>query len=150
MVSTLAPPALPVPRPSLALQLSSQRFAPPRGAPSPPPGSALAKAADLGLKLTAGAEILCARFGGRPGAKPQGQEQQAQQQGGDAGPAVGAVAADGGPAVVEAGGAAAGVEVVADGGLREADVATDPAWGRFKRSLQGSGYFGGNIPGSKR
>ncbi|KXZ46865.1 hypothetical protein GPECTOR_40g599 [Gonium pectorale] len=43
-------------------QLAQQRFAAPRGLPVPPPDSPLAKAADLGLKLTVAAEALCARY----------------------------------------------------------------------------------------
>lgn len=44
-------------------QLSQQRYAPPRAAAAavPPPGHPGHKAADLGIKITAGFEILCAR-----------------------------------------------------------------------------------------
>ncbi|GLI59539.1 hypothetical protein VaNZ11_001433, partial [Volvox africanus] len=42
-------------------QLAAQRFSAPRGLSMPPPDSPMAKAADLGLKLTVAAEIICAR-----------------------------------------------------------------------------------------
>ncbi|PNH11886.1 hypothetical protein TSOC_001219 [Tetrabaena socialis] len=89
----------------------------------PPPNSALAKAADLGLKLTVAAEILCARHGGGGG--------------GGGGAAAAAAAA--------AGGGGGGGGSVA---TREATLAADPGWRAFRASLESSGYLRGNIPGS--
>lgn len=47
----------------LYAQLTQQVAYPPKGMQMPPPGSPLRKAADLGLKLTMGFEMLMARAG---------------------------------------------------------------------------------------
>ncbi|KAG2440014.1 hypothetical protein HXX76_004131 [Chlamydomonas incerta] len=139
-------------------QLAQQRFAPPRGMPSHlPPGAPadgpLARAADLGLKLTVAAEILCARhaaaaaasgFSGRGGAAggagagASGSSEDAG--GGEAGQAgEGASGAGAGPG--------SGPGVLTEAAL----VAAHPeAWRRFKASLEARGYFDGNIAGSRR
>ncbi|EFJ45520.1 MADS box transcription factor, partial [Volvox carteri f. nagariensis] len=101
-------------------QLAAQRFSAPRGLAMPPPDSPLAKAADLGLKLTVAAEILCARHA------PAVLQQQKQKQGnGEA-------------------------EAAGTGAQSEAHFAGNPCWGRFKASLESNGYFQGHIPGSRR
>ncbi|KAG2454776.1 hypothetical protein HYH02_000611 [Chlamydomonas schloesseri] len=117
-------------------QLAQQRFAPPRGMPSHlPPGAPadgpLARAADLGLKLTVAAEILCARHA-------------AASSGGGGGGASGVGGAEAGAGAEGAG--------VGPGVLTEAAVAAahPEAWRRFKGSLEARGYFDGNIPGSRR
>lgn len=60
-------------------QLTQQRFAPPRGWALPPPGHPLAAAADRGLKITAGFEILAARAAKRGLLQPSQTAQPAPQ-----------------------------------------------------------------------
>ncbi|GLC37418.1 hypothetical protein PLESTB_001589500 [Pleodorina starrii] len=134
-------------------QLAQQRFSAPRGLPMPPPDSPLAKAADLGLKLTVAAEIICARV--HPQYQPQtrgdGHSEQSQQPAllEDATAATEAVAGVQGQQ--QAGEAtAAGARGAAGGVLSEARFSADPAWRRFKSSLEANGYFQGNIAGSRR
>ncbi|GIL58795.1 hypothetical protein Vafri_13788 [Volvox africanus] len=104
-------------------QLAAQRFSAPRGLSMPPPDSPLAKAADLGLKLTVAAEIICARNASSV--------QQQQQR--------------------EAGAVTVGtITVPTVAASHEARFAADPTWRRFKSSLEANGYFQGNIPGSQR
>lgn len=146
-------------------QLAQQRFAPPRGMPSHlPPGAPadgpLARAADLGLKLTVAAEILCARHAAASGLGGAG--------GGGGGAAAGAGGAGGegaatgggeAGAVEQAGAGASGADgavgpgvVPGQGALTEAGlVAAHPeAWRRFKAALEARSYFDGNIAGSRR
>lgn len=60
-------------------QMAQQRFAAPRGLTMPPVDSPLAKAADLGLKLTVGAEIICARHAASVLERRQGQQERRQE-----------------------------------------------------------------------
>lgn len=46
---------------ALYAQVAQQQFQPPRGYPLPPPTNPTFKAADLGMKLTCGFEMLMAR-----------------------------------------------------------------------------------------
>ncbi|GIL77140.1 hypothetical protein Vretimale_3179 [Volvox reticuliferus] len=103
-------------------QLAAQRFSAPRGLSMPPPDSPLAKAADLGLKLTVAAEIICAR-----NASSMQQQHREERE-------------------VTAG----TVTVPPVAAIHEARFAADLTWRRFKSSLEANGYFQGNIPGSQR
>ncbi|KAG2495277.1 hypothetical protein HYH03_006550 [Edaphochlamys debaryana] len=132
-------------------QLAQQRFAAPRGMPMPPPDSPLAKAADLGLKLTVGAEVILTRLGGlAQHAKQAPASEQAQQ----APQAPGAEQA--GPSHAPPEGASTEAAATAEeaaaaqAAARARALAADPSWRRFLGSLEGNGYFQGNIPGSRR
>ena len=91
---------------------------------TPPPQY---KAAEVGLKLTAGFEMVCAnraRFGQ---ADSDGEEQQPQG----------------------AGEPAAGCEGAPNGAAAsEAALAGDPGWAAFRAALERRGYFRGSLPGS--
>jgi hypothetical protein len=133
-------------------QLAQQRFSAPRGWAMPPPDSPMFKAADLGLKLTVAAEIICGRYRQAPGqpATPASPQQQQQEGSGDAGPRSGAGAAELSVSAGQGGAEAAPGAGEAGSALSEAHFAADPAWRRFKASLEGNGYFQGNIPGARR
>ena len=116
----------------MAAQLASAGTAPPKGYPLPPGGSTAFKAAELGLKVATGLEIVCARA---DKAQPL-QQQDAQQPP----PAPGAGAA--GPH------APAPARVRSPGRLA-VDLAHHPGWRAFRASLEGAGYFRGELEGSQ-
>lgn len=90
----------------------------------PQPHSPQFKAAEVGLKLTAGFEMVCAnraRFGR---AEEDGEERQ-------------------GAGVAAAAGATPGSAVAT-----EAALAGNPGWAAFKAALERRGYFQGSLPGS--
>jgi hypothetical protein len=120
-------------------QLLQQRFALPRGQPMPSASlqPAERRAAELGLKVTAGFEILWARAA-RVGRLPcETDEAACAPADGDVPPATGA--------------AAASSELPSHRAvLTEQQLQSLPAWLAYKASLEGSGYFEGNIAGSAR
>jgi hypothetical protein len=134
------PPADPVPA-SVALsrclyaQVALQQYRPPKGwPPLPPPSDPAAAAAELGLKLTAGFEMLLA-------ANPSSYEGAA---GGDQGDA----AAGEGEGEGEGGGGGGGGGSAAVSELSDAALLLDPGWRAYASRLQALGYFGGELEGS--
>lgn len=108
----------------LYAQVALQEYAPPRGYPLPLPSDPGFKAAELGLKLTAGFEMMWAnraRFGQRQ--EEQGGEERGQ-----------GAAADAAAQQQQPGGAAA--------------LEGDPAWAAFRARLDACGYFRSSLPGS--
>ncbi len=105
----------------LYAQLAQQRFDPPRGAPAVlPKGHPEHKAADLGVKLTAGFEMLAADW------------------------------ARAGMPLPPPGGAQAASDTANDAAPQAAPPApSDPGWRSYRASLERSGYFGDNLAGSK-
>ncbi len=119
-------------------QLAQQRYEPPRALAQglPPPSSAhpLAGAADRGLKLTAGFEMLLARAQ-RMGAAPPPPPPRPTA-----------------PSVGNAAGSAAQQGDAEGGGAGGATwrVSRHPAWAPFLSSLQANGFFGSELEGSAR
>lgn len=114
----------------LYAQLALQEYAPPRGYSMPMPSDPLYGPAELGLKLTAGFEMMLAnraRFG--------------QQQEG-AGDATGTVGA--GPGISSR----ATPPSKQEEGEEEARPAADAGWLAFKAHLGAGAYFQGSLPGS--
>lgn len=116
-------------------QLMGQQMAPPKGWPAMPLPSAPAfKSADLGLKITTGFEVVygtakAAAARGRAQAGGAASSKQAESAAG-----AGAAAGDGASAQAAA--------------LTEADVEGSPAWQAYVASLERSGFFQGQMPGS--
>lgn len=149
-------------------QLAQQRWAPPKAWAAAMPGASgadasspyEAKAADVGLKLIAGFEILCARARVElPPPAPQAGASQGQEGASSVAasaptaaqaPGLGASASSGQPQPQPVGFGAtpqAGAEAPT---VPEADVASNPAWRTFKAALVQKGFFAGNVPGSAR
>ncbi|KAL4427935.1 hypothetical protein ABPG75_002024 [Micractinium tetrahymenae] len=129
----------------LYAQLALQEFAPPRCYPMPMPSDPQYKAAEVGLKLTAGFEMMYgnrARFGRADSDEEEGQQRQRQQQPAEAAagePAAAAAQQSTGPQAAAAAATAASSAAGLDG---------DAAWAAFRSRLESSGYFRGAIPGS--
>lgn len=104
----------------------------------PPPDAPLARAADLGLKLVSGAEVLCARAALQ---QPQGSTDRPPQQQQDADSAAAEAPSSAGPS-------GRGTPPAPTAG--EAAVASEPGWQAYKASLESNGWFRSNLPGSAR
>jgi hypothetical protein len=104
----------------LYAQLALQEYAPPRGYPLPLPSEPGYRAALLGLKLTAGFEMVLANRA-RYGWQEEGEEGQGEGEGQQAAGQSGA-----------------------------ANLAGHPGWAAFVGRLQAAGYFRGSLPGSQQ
>ncbi len=166
-------------------QLLSQQVGPPKGWPLPLPSAPDFRAADLGLKLAQGFELVCGAAVAAAAAQAVGQAVAAADQGAAAPGASAAAAADGqaatadgqappaaaasaaAPAAAPVAAAAAAAPAAAPAApaaapqpaatappaapaqLAEAQLEGSPAWGAFRASLDASGYFRGELPGSQ-
>ena len=145
-------------------QLVRQRFAPPKRYPMPSASAtgdrAAFNAAELGMKIVVGFEMLAAewaRNGNELPARPAEDvesESVAAEAGTELGAgtgagagAEGAVAAAAGAAEVAAAAAAAAAAATEEAASRKEPMG-DSTWDAFKASLQRHGYFRANIPGS--
>ncbi|KAK9909024.1 hypothetical protein WJX75_006178 [Coccomyxa subellipsoidea] len=121
----------------LYAQLEHQQFEPPKGYTLPSPESQTFRAAQLGMKLTCGFEMLYSGREHHAGAGAQEEENgaHAQSAAGTASSTSRINEANGGSAVKA---------------LSKDQVAGNPSWQVYKSSLERNGYFKGNIPGSQQ